>query len=485
MSSHVPLLLQASDFEAQFPLQHSPECDCACPDNRFSVYQLPLSQGRVYKQAILHTQTLSSEYTLAFNPLRGKGLIVLNQTAKKILDEFKAPRSPDTFETHFRSLVQEMFLAGLLEPVETRVHSRIERPQTLTAWLHVTNECNLRCDYCYISKTDDSMSPKTGFAAVDAIIRSAGRGNFKRIKLKFAGGEATLNLKLVIALHDYAVEQTGVAGLELDSVILSNGVVLGERAITELERCGIRVMISLDGVGETHDAQRKFRNGRGSFAWTSRTLDRLMAQGIKPFISITITDRNVDGLPEVVSYVLERDLPFNINFFRDNECAASFDDLQMREDRLIEAMFRVFDVIEANLPTHSLLGSLVDRSQFDQPHDKTCGVGESYLVVDHHGHIAKCHMEIEKPVTDVYADDPLAFIRIDQIGIQNVSVEEKEGCRDCEWKYWCTGGCPLLTYRATGRFDVKSPYCRVYKTIYPRLLRLEGLRLLKLNGTSC
>jgi uncharacterized protein len=242
------------------------------------------------------------------------------------------------------------------------------------------------------------------------------------------------------------------------------------------------VMISLDGVGATHDAQRKFKNGRGSFAWTSRTLDRLSAQGIKPFISITITDRNVDGLPEVVGYVLERGLPFNLNFFRDNECAAPFGDLQMQDDRLIDAMFHVFDVIEANLPDHSLLGSLIDRSQFNQPHDKTCGVGESYLVIDHQGHIAKCHMEIEKPITDVYANDPLALIRADQIGIQNVSVEEKEGCRDCEWKYWCAGGCPLLTYRATGRFDVKSPYCRVYKAIYPRLLRLEGLRLLKLNN---
>jgi uncharacterized protein len=153
----------------------------------------------------------------------------------------------------------------------------------------------------------------------------------------------------------------------------------------------------------------------------------------------------------------------------------------MQNERLIDALMRTFDVIETNLPDHSLLGFLIDRSQFDQPHDKTCGVGESYMVIDHHGRIAKCHMEIEKPVTSVYTDDPLSLIRVDQIGVQNISVEEKEGCRDCEWKYWCAGGCPLLTYRATGRYDVKSPYCRVYKAVYPRLLRLEGLRLLKLN----
>lgn len=326
------------------------------------------------------------------------------------------------------------------------------------------------------------MTLETGFAAVDAVIRSALHGGFQAIKLKFAGGEATLNLKLVFALHSYAVERAATSGLELETAILSNGVALGERAIAEFQQRGVRVMISLDGVGEWHDAQRIFRNGKGSFAWTSRTLDRLIAQGVKPFISITVTDRNVDGLPEVVGYVLKRGLPFNLNFFRDNDCASTMTDLHLQDDRLIEAMNRVFAVIEANLPEHSLLGCLVDRAQFDQPHDKTCGVGDSYLVVDHHGQVAKCHMEIEKSVTDVYAEDPLAFVRLDEIGVQNISVDEKEGCRECEWKYWCAGGCPALTYRATGRFDVKSPYCRVYKAIYPQLLRLEGLRLLKVHG---
>jgi len=44
---------------------------------------------------------------------------------------------------------------------------------------------------------------------------------------------------------------------------------------------------------------------------------------------------------------------------------------------------------------------------------------------------------------------------------------------------WCAGGCPLATYRATGRYDVKSPNCNIYRALFPEALRLEGLRLLK------
>ena len=31
----------------------------------------------------------------------------------------------------------------------------------------------------------------------------------------------------------------------------------------------------------------------------------------------------------------------------------------------------------------------------------------------------------------------------------------------------------------TNTYDVKSPNCNIYKALYPEVLRLEGLRLLK------
>lgn len=61
-------------------------------------------------------------------------------------------------------------------------------------------------------------------------------------------------------------------------------------------------------------------------------------------------------------------------------------------------------------------------------------------------------------------------------------MAEKEGCRDCAFRHQCAGGCPLETFRATGRWDVRSPNCNLYTTLLPRVWRLEGLRLMKANG---
>lgn len=281
-------------------------------------------------------------------------------------------------------------------------------------------------------------------------------------------------------IHAYAQQKAAEHKLAVDTVVLSNGVSIGDKAIMAFAEQGIQVSISLDGIGDAHDAQRKFVNGMGSFKWVDRSIQKLINKGINPFISITLSARNAPDLPATVQYCAERDLPFNINFFRDNDCASSFGDLRYNDDQMIEAMRAAFVVLEQHVSHRSLLGTLVDRAQFDQPHDKTCSVGDSYIVVDHKGNIAKCQMEIERNVGDIWAEDPLGLIRADQIGIRNISVDEKEGCRDCEWKYWCAGGCPALTFRATGRFDVKSPNCRIYKAVYPEMLRLEGLRLMKL-----
>ena len=96
------------------------------------------------------------------------------------------------------------------------------------------------------------------------------------------------------------------------------------------------------------------------------------------------------------------------------------------------------------------------------------------------GKIAQCQMHLDNPVGDVSNSDPL---RLTAAGpIRNLSVDEKEGCRDCSFRYRCTGGCALETFRATGRWDISSPHCQIYTTLYPQAMRLEGLRLLKVHG---
>lgn len=238
-------------------------------------------------------------------------------------------------------------------------------------------------------------------------------------------------------------------------------------------------MVSLDGIGAAHDAQRPLANGRGSFNLVVQGIDRALAHGVLPHLSVTVTAHTASRLAEVVAFALERDLPFNLNFYRDWATIPPAAAWRAESETLIRGVQEAFVVIEHSLPRRRLIDALVDRSAFDTPHTRPCGAGHHYLVVDHKGRVARCHMEIERPVTSVFADDPLAAVRNVKGGFHNVPVDEKQECRTCTWRYWCAGGCPLLTFRLLGRSDVQSPYCDVYRALYPEVVRLEGLRLLK------
>jgi uncharacterized protein len=134
--------------------------------------------------------------------------------------------------------------------------------------------------------------------------------------------------------------------------------------------------------------------------------------------------------------------------------------------------------IEHHLPRRRIINSLIDKGNMRAPHHYTCGIGRNYLVINQRGEVAKCQADITQIVTTIQADDPLHALRSEQSGMQAVDVDHKEGCRTCIWRYWCGGGCPLVTYRATGRNDIRSPNCAIYKALYPEAVRLEALRLL-------
>ncbi len=451
-----------------------PETDCACSTTSFLPGDGLNTTAALWQHPPdLYYDSLPRIQDLVFNPLGPAGVVVLDEPARDILNSFAAP------QPLANTTARQLAALGLLQP--QNVPQSLPRPQEdmLTAWLHVTNACNLRCTYCYLHKTDEAMAEATGQAALEAIFRSAAQHDFQTVKLKYAGGEATLNFPLVRVLHQHAQNLAGQSNLELREVVLSNGVALNRQALDFIHAAGLRLMISLDGLGAAHDAQRPFVNGQGSSTLVARGIERALERGIKPQLSITVTGQNTAGAVEAVRFALDRGLLFNLNFYRDNDYAPRRDELPAAEERLIAGMRAIFALIEAQLPRQSLVTALVDRSNFGGLHQHACGAGHNYLVIDQHGGIARCHMEIERSLAGIFTEDPLAAIKTETSGFQNVPVDEKEECRNCEWRYWCAGGCPLLTYRTTGRNDGKSPYCNVYKTLYPELLRLEGLRLLK------
>lgn len=471
--------------------------DCACSHHFNKIQGQNQWAGRrlMFRGEALKTIPISPDFQLITRLDGYASPALVSLSAKRILSAFSEPVTiPDAIlrlnnlqPGQLQAIAQQFAGLGFLSQVDEDCACVTSEPNylktsssfPLTAWLHLTDRCNLRCDYCYLPHVREDMSPETARAAIDATFRSALANGFKEVKLKYAGGEPLLCFPLIMQLHQYALSLAEKYALDLDGVVLSNGTLLTVEKIKHLKSMGLRLMISLDGLAYYHNQHRRYVGGRSSATDVMEAVSFALKYGLTPNISVTVSSRNVDGLPDVMAWILEHDLPFSLNFYRENELSASHADMRLDEQKIIQGMLATFTVIENNLPRRSFLGGIVDRANLSVAHTHTCGVGQNYLVFDQNGRVANCQMHIRKPISDVHAIDPLAIVRADQTGILNLSVDEKEGCKTCQWKYWCAGGCSLATYRATGRYDVKSPNCNIYKALFPAALRLEGLRLLK------
>ncbi len=453
------------------------QCDCACVTAPVSQVESAAFVPFRLKCADVRLQDLPDNYKLMFNYQEGSGVAIVNQTAYKLWKSFSEPRmcTPDEL-SWAASLVD---VGALTSENSSLRHTDDMEPSTLSAWLHLTDRCNLRCTYCYLPHVKNTMDLETGKQVIDAVFRSADIYKFSSVLLKYAGGEPLLSLSLLQKIHQYAEENALKSGTALESVLLSNGTLLTEEAVNFLKAHQIRLMISLDGLNTAHDAQRIYAGGKGTFLDVVKAIELALQNDLIPDISVTVTGANFENLPALMRWILDRQLPFSLNFYRECDRSASHRELALEDEKVIAGVLAAYKVIESNLPRQSLLGALMDRANLTQPHQHTCGVGQNYLVFGPQGEISKCQMEQDKPVTTVKAHDPLQMIRLDEIGIRNIPVDAKIACRTCDWRFSCTGGCPLMTFRTTGKYDLKSPNCQIYQRLFPEVLRLEGLRLLK------
>ena len=420
---------------------------------------------------------LTAQHTLIFNASTPSRVVIVRRPVARLLAFFKMPRRlaelpADMYPADLMCAAKKLADLQLLQPVDVNWHCPTPTAEAVSVWLHLTRQCNLRCDYCYVSPSAESMDETTGYAAVEAAFRSAGQHGSRQLKIKYAGGEPTLNFGLLRRLHDHAAALAMQTGIELSEAMLSNGVALTADMAAYLAAEHIHLMISLDGGRAAHDAQRPQVTGQGSFDAVRQGLERALSYGLRPNLTITITERNADRVAAAIAWALEHDLRFNLNFLRRPG-------QPLPSEKLLAAGRQALVVIESYRPAQRLIDNLLDHCSFARAHAYPCGAGHAYLVVDPRGRVARCQMDIERAVATVGDADPLEKVRQAQTDFQNVAVTEKKECSLCNWRYVCAGGCPLYTYRLCGRNDVRSPYCDAYRILLPELLRLEGLRLLQ------
>jgi len=371
------------------------------------------------------------------------------------------------------------------------------------AWLHLTNACNLACPYCYIHKTPTHMGDAAVAHTLTAIEATARSGEVDRIHVRFAGGEPMLRFAAMQRFYEEATARCQAHGVRFGAAILTNGTVVPAGAVQWCRERGVQVSVSIDGVGPMQDVMRPVVGGGSSFARVEAGLDAWQAGGIRPYALVTVGASNLDGLPALASYLMQRQLGFRFSLVRDLEWGAGLlDDRHGAQAphsydatlpsgllageplrRLQRALGATYDLIEAEVGRGTLQPSFRRTHKFCdlepwRPIAKACGAGETYVAISEQGEVGACQAALHHTGTRPLAASSLVAQARGQTQLSSWQRGlGNDECNRCRHKPSCAGGCPLLLHRREGHVDGRSPYCEVFRAVLPRILRIAALEM--------
>ncbi len=140
-------------------------------------------------------------------------------------------------------------------------HQETPSYKTMNIWLHINNNCNLACAYCFVQHTREKMELDVLDETVEKIVKTVRKHGVESVVVKFAGGEPTLAIDRMEAFHERLTDALKSDQVETRWAMLTNGTNITDRLISFVRKSNATVSISLDGFGKYHDIYRVYRKG--------------------------------------------------------------------------------------------------------------------------------------------------------------------------------------------------------------------------------
>lgn len=443
----------------------------------------PIKTEFVYKEKV-------GDYLLVCKPLNMDDVILLDPEISNIYDLCNGFNDVKTIiaitkitKERIIQIVTALWDANYLQIKGKTLNSVSDSIQAVSrnidAWFHITNRCNLNCSYCYINKTNRSMTWDIARQAIDALTETAVLEKRPGVLMKLAGGEPLLKFPLIKRVVEYGKQCGEKYGIKNQFHLITNGTLITQEVIILLKENDVRISISLDGIGAYNDQQRFYPNQKGSFETVNNGIRMLKEQGIIPFVLITVTSHNLAGLPDFTRYLLKNNIGFRYSLYRGSD---NQDPKNVNLEEAIKVLNQCYDLFEQNLPENDLMffHQFCDI-KFTKRRKRNCGIGSNGIVIGHKGQVSICQILLDQPIGDTSRNaNLLKMVRNqNQFNAKDHTVDDKLECKNCLWRYTCSGGCPLLAKSAYNSYDRSSPYCEVFKATIPRLIRIMGLQMIR------
>ncbi|MBI4859492.1 MAG: radical SAM protein [Candidatus Riflebacteria bacterium] len=327
--------------------------------------------------------------------------------------------------------------------------------------LNLTDRCNLACVYCYAKgggygRIRDELDLDTFRSAMAEAAGVLDRS--RELRFEFFGGEPLLNLETIRQVLEWESDTPGLPARVVNR-ISTNLTVLTPQMEEVLERGRFILSVSLDGSRETQDAQRPFRDGRGSFDTIIENVRKMKrrAPHLVTVARMTVYrggSRLLDEIEELRQtdlfdycsiYAAAIDQDGRGDLVVSPEFQESYLAFAARYDGYLSGRAGRFKgCLELNRYLgHLLLGTAALNH---------CRAGIGYFSLSADGSVHPCHRLIGQGSRTL----PGGLRGVEATPeLWRVPVTERQPCDSCDTRYFCGGGCKQENLIATG--DPLSP----------------------------
>lgn len=136
----------------------------------------------------------------------------------------------------------------------------------------ITQQCNLRCGYCYIDKRDGRMTIPVAQRAIEFAFKNTPPE--EKIDIGFFGGEPLLEFGLIQDITGMIEAHPSFDRERVELTVVTNGTVFSNQIANFLNQHNIGFCVSYDGLPQVHDSFRTFADGKGSALIVEHTIQK-------------------------------------------------------------------------------------------------------------------------------------------------------------------------------------------------------------------
>lgn len=313
-----------------------------------------------------------------------------------------------------------------------------------TMHLLLNEKCNFKCKYCYSAsgRSTAELTMEQVRPMVDYFLSKKRHAVKDRTIMFMGGGEPSLSWGILKHATEYAQSVAYANNINVHFAITTNGSILNDEIIDFFKKNDFTVQLSFEVLPDVQNEQRGF------YDVVAANVVRLTEAGIKNYVRSTITEKNVDRIPEMVRYCHK-----NFPLVNKLSCQQVVDPDYFTSVDVVKDFFgRYFKsfkegerlAAELGITLRSSSSHLINYSR----RERFC---YNLVCLTPYGTLTVCP-DVSSPNEPDYDDAVFGKISVDTgkvdidtdkfMRISSGSIHTIDKCADCYARWNCGSGCP-------------------------------------------